>query len=305
MIMQRTLKNIIRATGVGLHTGAQVYLCLRPAPVDTGILFHRTDLDPAVEIPAHVNVAGATAHAITLERNGVRVSTVEHLLAALSGLGIDNAHVEVSAPEVPIMDGSAAPFVFLLESAGVVEQAAPRHFLRVLKPVEQVDGRVRAALLPHEGFKVTFEMESEHSAMACHCRRASVDFSTASFVREVARARTFGYLQDYDKLRSMDLVRGGSLDNAVLVNDEGVVNAGGLRHQDEFVKHKILDAMGDLSLLGCGLIGEFRGHGSGHDSHRALLRKLLASTDSWEIATCAADAGPVTYSTRPAVAGQA
>lgn len=303
MIRQRTLKNVIRATGVGLHTGEKVFLCLRPAPANTGIVFFRSDLDELVEIPARAEFVGDTTFATTLIRDGVRISTVEHLMAAFAGLGIDNAYVEVSAPEVPIMDGSAAPFVFLLQSAGVEEQRAAKKFLRIRRPIEVADGDARASLLPFDGFKVSFDLIYSDPMMACHSRHASVDFSTASFVREVARARTFGFLQDFDKLRAMNLARGGSLDNAVVVDNERILNEGGLRHADEFVKHKILDAIGDLYLLGYSLIGEFRGHRSGHTLNHTLRQALLAQPECFEVFTFEdAQGSPISYGERPALA---
>ncbi len=303
MIRQRTLKNVIRATGVGLHTGEKIFLSLRPAPPNTGIVFSRSDLDELVEIPARAEFVGDTTLATTLVREGVRISTVEHLMAAFAGLGIDNAYVEVSAPEIPIMDGSAAPFVFLLQSAGIEEQPAAKKFLRIRRPVEVSSGAARASLLPFDGFKVSFDLVYDHPVLACHSRHASVDFSTASFVREVARARTFGFLQECEKLRAMNLARGGSLDNAVVVDEERILNEGGLRHEDEFVKHKILDAIGDLYLLGYSLIGEFRGHRSGHSLNHALRRALLARPDSFEIVAFEDDeAAPISYGSRPALA---
>ena len=303
MIRQRTLKNIIRATGVGLHTGEKVYLCLRPAPANTGIVFTRSDLDSAIEIPARVAYVGDTTLATTLTRDGVRISTVEHLMAAFAGLGIDNAYVEVSAPEVPIMDGSAAPFVFLLQSAGIEEQCAAKQFLRILQPVEVTDGLARATLLPFDGCRISFDLVYDDPALARHSRHASVNFSTASFVREISRARTFGFLQDFEKLRSMNLARGGSLDNAVVVDDQLVLNEGGLRHEDEFVKHKILDAIGDLYLLGYSLIGEFRGYRSGHSLNHVLRQALLAQPDTFEIVTFEdPQVSPISYGSRPALA---
>lgn len=303
MIRQRTLKNVIRATGVGLHTGEKIFLCLRPAPANTGIVFFRSDLDDVVEIPARAEFVGDTTLATTLVRDGVRISTVEHLMAAFAGLGIDNAYVEVSAPEVPIMDGSAAPFVFLLQSAGVEEQQASKRFLRIRRAIEVVDGDARASLLPFDGFKVSFDLVFSHPVMARHSRYASVDFSTASFVREVARARTFGFLQDLDKLRAMNLARGGSLDNAVVVDHERILNEGGLRHEDEFVKHKILDAIGDLYLLGYSLIGEFRGYRSGHTLNHALRQALLSQPECFEMVTFEdPDVSPISYDSRPALA---
>ncbi len=303
MIRQRTLKNVIRATGVGLHTGEKIFLSLRPAPVNTGIVFSRSDLDELVEIPARAEFVGDTTLATTLVRDGVRISTVEHLMAAFAGLGIDNAYVEVSAAEVPIMDGSAAPFVFLLQSAGIEEQRAAKKFLRIRRPVEVSQGDAKASLLPFDGFKVSFDLVYDDPLLACHSRHASIDFSTASFVREVARARTFGFLQEFEKLRAMNLARGGSLDNAVVADDDRILNEGGLRHEDEFVKHKILDAIGDLYLLGYSVIGEFRGYRSGHSLNHVLRRALLARPECYEIVAFEdEDAAPISYGSRPALA---
>lgn len=285
MIRQRTLKNVIRATGVGLHTGEQVYLTLRPAPVDTGIVFLRSDLPEAPPIPARAEYVGATNLATTLVAGEARISTVEHLLAAFAGLGIDNAWVDVSAAEVPIMDGSAAPFVFLLQSAGMEEQDAPRRFLRVLRRVAWTDGDARVSLAPHDGFRVSYELVYDHPVMKRHASRASLDLACTSFVKEVSRARTFGFLRDFEQLRAMDLARGCSLDNVVAVGDNRILNDGGLRYDDEFVKHKILDAIGDLYLLGAPVIGAFEGYKSGHAANNALLSRLLGEPDAFELVT--------------------
>jgi len=282
MIWQRTLKNVIRATGVGLHTGEKVYLTLRPAAPDTGIIFRRVDLDPAVEIRACAENVGDTRLSSTLVQDGVRVSTVEHLLSAFAGLGIDNAYVDVSAPEVPIMDGSAGPFVFLLQSAGVEEQNKAKRFIRIKRKVEVVEGDKRASFEPFEGFKVTFSIDFDHPAFKERSQFATVDFSSTSFVREVSRARTFGFLRDIEMLRQKELALGGSLDNAIVVDDYRVLNEDGLRYEDEFVKHKILDAIGDLYLLGHSLIGAFSGHKSGHALNNRLLRELISQQDAWE-----------------------
>ena len=282
MIWQRTLKNVIRATGVGLHTGEKVYLTLRPAAPDTGIVFRRVDLDPAVEIRACAENVGDTRLSSTLVQDGVRVSTVEHLLSAFAGLGIDNAYVDVSAPEVPIMDGSAGPFVFLLQSAGVEEQNKAKRFIRIKRKVEVVEGDKRASFEPFEGFKVTFSIDFDHPAFKERAQFATVDFSSTSFVREVSRARTFGFLRDIEMLRQKELALGGSLDNAIVVDDYRVMNEDGLRYEDEFVKHKILDAIGDLYLLGHSLIGAFSGHKSGHALNNRLLRELISQKDAWE-----------------------
>ncbi|MBS35817.1 MAG: UDP-3-O-[3-hydroxymyristoyl] N-acetylglucosamine deacetylase [Thiotrichales bacterium] len=285
MIRQRTLKNVIRATGVGLHTGEKVYLTLRPSPADTGITFRRVDLDEPVEILACPDNVCDTTLSTTLGRGDVRVSTVEHLLSAMAGLGVDNAYVDISAPEVPIMDGSAGPFVFLIQSAGIEEQHAPKRYLRIKRPVRVEDGDKWAQFEPFEGFKVAFAIEFNHPVFKeCTCE-AVVDFSTTSFVKEVSRARTFGFMRDLERLRENNLARGGTLDNAIVVDDYRIVNEDGLRYEDEFVKHKILDAIGDLYLLGHSLIGAFSGYKSGHELNNVLLRTLLADENAWEMVT--------------------
>jgi UDP-3-O-[3-hydroxymyristoyl] N-acetylglucosamine deacetylase len=285
MIRQRTLKNIIRATGVGLHTGEKVYLTLRPAAVDTGIVFRRVDLDPPVDIKAGPEYVGDTQLSTTLVKDGVRISTIEHLLSAFAGLGIDNAYVDLSAPEVPIMDGSAGPFVFLVQSAGIEEQGAPKRFIRITKTVQVSDGDKWARFEPFDGFKVGFSIDFDHPVFHNHSQQAEVDFSTTSFVREVSRARTFGFMRDIEQLRERRLGLGGTLDNAVVLDDYRVLNEDGLRYEDEFVKHKILDAIGDLYLLGHSLIGAFRGHKSGHALNNMLLRNLMADQQAWEQVT--------------------
>ena len=285
MIKQRTLKNVIRATGVGLHTGDKVYLTLRPAAPDTGIVFRRVDLDPAVDIPAKAENVGDTRLSTTLVKDGVRISTVEHLLSAFAGLGIDNAYVDVSAPEVPIMDGSAGPFVFLIQSAGVEEQRVAKRFIRILKPVEIRDGDKIARFDPFEGFKVSFGIDFDHPAMREDVRHSVIDLSSTSFVKEVSRARTFGFLRDIEMLRENGLALGGSMDNAIVVDDFRVLNEDGLRYEDEFVKHKILDAIGDLYLLGHSLIGAFTGYKSGHALNNRLLKALIAQPEAWEAVT--------------------
>ncbi|MDV3237498.1 MAG: UDP-3-O-acyl-N-acetylglucosamine deacetylase [Gammaproteobacteria bacterium] len=285
MIRQRTLKNVIRATGVGLHTGEKVYLTLRPAAVDTGIVFRRVDLPEPVEIKASPENVGDTQLSTTLIKGDVRISTVEHLLSALAGLGIDNAYVDLSAPEVPIMDGSAGPFVFLVQSAGIEEQNAAKRFIRIKRSIKVEDGDKWARFDPFDGFKVGFTIEFDHPAFKDHAQCSEVDFSTTSFVREVSRARTFGFMRDIERLREAKLALGGSLDNAVVVDDYRVLNEDGLRYEDEFVKHKILDAIGDLYLLGHSLIGAFHGHKSGHAINNRLLRALLADTAAWEEVT--------------------
>lgn len=285
MIKQRTLKNTIRATGIGLHTGDKVYLTLRPAPVDTGIVFCRTDLDPVVEIQANACNVGDTTLSTALVDGDVKVSTVEHLLSAMAGLGIDNAYVDLSAAEVPIMDGSAGPFVFLLQSAGIEEQNALKQFIRIKRKVTVKDGDKTATFLPFDGFKVGFTIDFDHPVFKGRTQAATVDFSSTSFVREVSRARTFGFMRDIEYLRANNLALGGSVDNAIVVDDYRILNEDGLRYEDEFVKHKVLDAIGDLYLLGKSLIGEFQGHKSGHALNNTLLRELLAQEDAWEVVT--------------------
>ena len=300
MIRQRTLKNIIRATGIGLHSGEKVYLTLRPAAVDTGIVFRRMDLDPVVEIPALAKNVGETTMSTTLVKGDAKVDTVEHLLSAMAGLGIDNAYVELSASEVPIMDGSAGPFVFLIQSAGLEEQDAPKKFIRILREITVADGEKRATFVPFEGFKVGFEIEFDHPVFEGRTQTACVDFSSTSFVKEVSRARTFGFMRDIEYLRTHNLALGGSVDNAIVVDETSVLNEDGLRYEDEFVKHKILDAIGDLYLLGKSLIGEFRGYKSGHALNNLLLRTLLEQPDAWEVVTFDdASKAPISYM-RPA-----
>ncbi|MCG8434766.1 MAG: UDP-3-O-acyl-N-acetylglucosamine deacetylase [Gammaproteobacteria bacterium] len=296
MVRQRTLKNIIRATGVGLHTGEKVYMTLRPAPVNTGVIFRRVDLEEPVDIRASAENVGDTALSTTLVKDGIRVSTVEHLLSAFAGLGIDNAYVDLSAAEVPIMDGSAGPFVFLLQSAGIEEQSTAKKFIRIKKPVAVEHPDKWARFEPFEGFKVSFEIEFDHPVFKKHSQLAAVDFSTTSFVKEVSRARTFGFMRDYEMLRARNLARGGSLDNAIVVDDYRILNEDGLRYEDEFVKHKVLDAIGDLYLLGHSLIGAFSGFKSGHALNNELLRALLADETAWEEVTFEdVDAAPISY----------
>ncbi|MYM64694.1 UDP-3-O-acyl-N-acetylglucosamine deacetylase [Pseudomaricurvus sp. HS19] len=296
MIRQRTLKNAIRATGVGLHTGEKVYLTLLPAPVDTGIVFRRVDLDPVVEIQAKAENVGDTTLSTTLVKGDVRVSTVEHLLSAMAGMGIDNAIVEVSAPEVPIMDGSAGPFVFLIQSAGIEEQTAAKKFIRIKRPMVVEDGDKKAEFLPFNGFKVSFSIDFDHPVFKGRRLDASVDFSSTSFVKEVSRARTFGFMHEIEYLRSKGLAKGGSVDNAIVVDEYRILNEDGLRYDDEFVKHKILDAIGDLYLLGNSLIGEFKAHKSGHALNNRSLRQLIAQEDAWEVVTFEDEsAAPISY----------
>lgn len=296
MFAQRTLKNRISATGVGLHSGSRIVMTLQPAPPDTGVVFRRADLSPAVDIPAHATAVSDTRLGTVLASGAARVSTIEHLMSALAGFGIDNCVVEVTAAEVPIMDGSADPFVFLLQSAGVAEQDRPKRFLRILETVEVRDGDKWARFTPHEGFRVNFEIEFDHPVFARSGSRASMEFSTITYLKEVARARTFGFMRDIEALRRHNLALGGNLDNAIVLDDSGVMNADGLRQPDEFVKHKILDAIGDLYLLGCGVLGEFTGYKSGHGLNNRLLRELLARPAAWEQVSFASEAdSPVSY----------
>lgn len=283
VIRQRTLKNVIRATGVGLHTGKKVFLTLRPAAVNTGIIFRRVDLDPVVEISANPENVGETSLSSTLIKDNVRISTVEHLLSALAGFGIDNAYIDLSADEVPIMDGSAGPFVFLIQSAGIEEQSAAKKFLRIKDTVRVEEDGKWAMFEPFDGFKVGFTIEFDHPVFNDNNCHAEIDFSTTSFVKEVSRARTFGFMRDVELLREKNLVLGGSLDNAVVVDDYRILNEDGLRYEDECVKHKILDAIGDLYLLGHSLIGSFSGYKSGHALNNALLRTLIADENAWEL----------------------
>ncbi len=302
MIRQRTLKNVVKATGVTLHGGERAELILRPAPPNTGIIFQRIDLDPIVEIPAVPENVGDTTLSTTLIKDGVRVSTVEHLLSALAGLGIDNAYIDVTAPEIPIMDGSAGPFVFLVQSAGIKEQNAPKRFIRIKRKVTVQDGDKWVSFEPFEGFKVTFTIEFDHPVFAMQNKTATLDFSSTSYVKEVSRARTFGFMADFEKLRSMNLARGASLDNAVAIDEYRVLNEDGLRYDDEFVRHKILDAVGDLYLLGSSLIGAFSGYKSGHALNNKLLLKLLVTREAWEYVTFEESAGaPISYA-RPMLA---
>ncbi len=282
MLKQRTLKTLVKATGVGLHGGQKVTLVLRPAQPDTGIVFRRVDLEPPVDLKADPLAVGDTRLASCLERDGARVATVEHLMSALAGLGIDNLYIDVDAAELPIMDGSAAPFVFLLQSAGIEEQPVAKRFLRVCKPVEVRDGDKWARLEPYEGFSLEFSIAFSHPAVAQSGCRARIDFADQSYVREVSRARTFGFTQDVEAMRDQGLALGGSLENAIVMDEYRVLNAEGLRFADEFVRHKILDAIGDLYLAGHPLLAAFSAHKSGHALNNRLLRALLADASAWE-----------------------
>jgi UDP-3-O-[3-hydroxymyristoyl] N-acetylglucosamine deacetylase len=281
-VRQRTLKDSIRASGIGLHSGDKVYMTLRPAPANTGIVFRRIDLPEPVDIPARALNVTETMLGTVLEHAGAKVSTVEHLLSAMAGLGIDNAFVELTAGEVPIMDGSAAPFVFLLQSAGIEELNAPKRFVRVLRRVEVTDGDKWVRLDPHDGFRVNVEIDFDHPALRKHRQSMSIDFSTAAFLKEISRARTFGFLKDLETSRALERALGGSLDNAIVMDDYRVLNEDGLRFRDEFVRHKLLDVLGDLYLLGASLLAEFSGFKPGHKMNNLLLRSLLAQPDCYE-----------------------
>jgi UDP-3-O-[3-hydroxymyristoyl] N-acetylglucosamine deacetylase len=296
MIKQRTLKNVIKATGITLHGGERAELTLRPAPPNTGIIFQRVDLNPTVEIAALAENVGDTTLSTCLVKGNVRVSTVEHLLSAFAGLGIDNAYVDISTSEIPIMDGSAGPFVFLVQSAGIQEQNAPKGFIRIKRKIKVKDGDKWAMFEPFEGFKVSFSIEFDHPVFKNHSKTATLDFSSTSYVKEVSRARTFGFMADFERLRALNLALGASLDNAVAIDDFRILNEDGLRYEDEFVKHKILDAVGDLYLLGSSLIGAFSGYKSGHSLNNKLLRTLLAQEDAWEYVTFKDPAkAPISY----------
>ena len=296
MIRQRTLKNVIRATGIGLHTGQKVYLTLRPAAVDTGIIFRRVDLPDNVEIKAAPTNVGDTRLATTLCKGDVKISTVEHLLSAFAGLGIDNAYVDLSAPEVPIMDGSSGPFVFLIQSAGIEEQSAAKRFIRIKKKVRVEQDDKWAEFYPFDGFKVGFSIDFDHPLFQAGTQHAELDFSSTSFVKEVSRARTFGFMKDIEQLREKSLALGGSIDNAIIMDDYRILNEDGLRYSDEFVKHKVLDAIGDLYLLGKSLVGGFNGCRSGHALNNLLLRELLSQEDAWEeISFDNAETAPVSF----------
>jgi UDP-3-O-[3-hydroxymyristoyl] N-acetylglucosamine deacetylase len=285
MLKQRTLKTLIRATGVGLHSGDKVTLVLRPAAAGTGIVFHRVDLTPVVDMKADPYAVGDTRMASCLEKDGAKLGTVEHLMSALAGLGIDNLHVDVDAEEIPILDGSASPFVFLLQSAGIEEQNAAKRFLRVKKTVEVKDGDKWARLSPYEGFRLEFSIQFNHPAVDRSGTKVAVDFADQSYIRDISRARTFGFTQDVEAMRSQGLALGGSLENAIVMDEYRVLNADGLRVPDEFVRHKVLDAIGDLYLVGAPLLALFSAHKSGHAMNNRLLRALLADADAWEWAS--------------------
>ena len=298
MLRQRTLKTTIRATGVGLHSGEKFFMTLRPAAENSGITFRRVDLDQPVDIPADPRLVGETMLGTTLVKDDVKVATVEHLMSALAGLGIDNIHVDLSAAEVPIMDGSAGPFVFLLQSAGIEEQNAAKRFIRIKKKIRVEDGDKWAEFVPFNGFKVNFEVYFNHPVFNKICQKATIDFSSTSFLKEVSRARTFCFLRDVEALRERNLTLGGSMDNAIVLDDYRILNEDGLRYANEFVVHKVLDAIGDVYLLGHGLIGELRAYKSGHDLNNKLLRAMLADASTFEEVTFAdPKMAPISYAT--------
>jgi len=282
MLKQRTLKTLIKASGVGLHTGQKVRMSLRPAPPDTGIVFRRIDLPSPVDIPARAELVGDARLASTLIKDGAKVHTVEHLMSALSGLGIDNAFIDLDSPELPILDGSASPFALLLQQAGLEEQGAPKRFLRVRKTVEVKDGDKWARLEPYEGFRLSFSIDFRHPAIERTTQSVSVDFAETSYLKEIARARTFGFMHEVEDLKGSGLALGGGLDNAVVLDDQGVLNADGLRFADEFIRHKLLDAIGDLYLIGRPLLGAFTAHKSGHALNNKLARAALADPTALE-----------------------
>ncbi len=303
MTQQRTLKNTIRATGVGLHSGDKVYMTLRPAPADHGIVFRRVDLEPAVEVPARADLVTEVTLCTGLTCEGAKIQTVEHLMSAMAGLGIDNAIVELSSAELPIMDGSSGPFVFLLQSAGIAEQDAPKRFMRILKTVEVRDGDKIARFEPHEGYKLGFTIQFDHPMIPAKRSRVEIDFSTSAYIKEISRARTFGFMRDLEYMRERNLGLGGSMDNAIVLDEFRVLNDDGLRYADEFVRHKILDAIGDLYLAGGPVLGAYEGYKSGHALNNKLVRALLADESAWEWASFDAPAAtaPVVYGT-PALA---
>jgi UDP-3-O-[3-hydroxymyristoyl] N-acetylglucosamine deacetylase len=290
MLKQRTLKKAIKTTGVGVHTGARVEMTLRPAAADTGIVFHRTDLPRPVTIPAHASNVGDTRLSSTLAVDGATVSTVEHLMSALAGLGIDNLHVDIAGPELPIMDGSAGPFVFLLQSAGIEEQAAAKRYVRVTSAIEVSDGDKWARFTPFDGFRLDFTIDFPHPVFGSENRNVVLDFASDSYVKEIARARTFGFMQDLEAMRAAGLGLGGSLQNAIVLDEFKVLNSEGLRYENEFVRHKVLDAIGDLYLLGNPLIGQYTAYKSGHALNNKLCRALLARSDAFEIVAFDTDA---------------
>jgi UDP-3-O-[3-hydroxymyristoyl] N-acetylglucosamine deacetylase len=303
MLKQRTLKNSISARGVGLHSGKKVLMMLRPAAPNTGIVFRRTDLDQPADVPARADLVGDTAFGTSIIKGDAKVSTIEHLLSAIAGLGVDNAYVDLSAAEVPIMDGSAAPFVFLLQAAGIEEQNAPKRFVRILKSMRVTEGDKWAEFKPYDGFKLNIEIEFDHPAFKKREQRGVMEFSTTAFLKEISRARTFGFVKDLEYMRSRNLALGGTLENAIVLDDYRILNEDGLRYEDEFVKHKILDAIGDLYLIGGPVLGEFTGYKSGHGLNNKLLRALLTDKEATELVSFAeTKEAPISFSAAVAMA---
>ncbi len=303
MLKQRTLKNSISARGVGLHSGKKVLMVLRPAAANTGIVFRRTDLDQPADVPARADLVGETAFGTSIVNGNAKVSTIEHLLSAVAGLGLDNIYVDLSAAEVPIMDGSAAPFVFLLQAAGIQEQNAPKKFMRILKTVRVTEGDKWAEFKPYDGFKLNIEIEFDHPVFRKREQTGVMEFSTTAFLKEISRARTFGFVKDLEFLRSRNLALGGTLENAIVLDDYRILNEDGLRYEDEFVKHKILDAIGDLYLIGGPVLGEFTGFKSGHGLNNKLLRAVLADAEATEVVSFAeTEPAPIVFSTAAAFA---
>ena len=300
MLKQRTIKNPIRARGVGLHTGHHGLMSMRPAPINTGIVFRRIDLDPVVEIPVHPNVVGETVLCTTLNQTGVKISTVEHLMSALAGFGIDNLYIDLDSDEVPIMDGSASHFIFLLQSAGIAEQNADKRFIRIKQTVRvETDKGAWAQFDPYEGFKLSFSIDFDHPAFDETANHLAIEFSSTSYLKEISRARTFGFMKDVEALRKRNLALGGSLENAIVLDENGVMNPEGLRNQDEFVRHKVLDAVGDLYMIGSGIVGSFSAYKSGHALNNRLLRTLLTNPDSWEFTALSDAGGAISYEENP------
>jgi len=289
MIPQRTLKAPIRASGIGLHGGRQVHISMLPAAINTGIVFRRVDVSPAVDVPASALLVGEATMCSTLIKDGVKVATVEHIMSAFAGMGIDNCVVELSSPEIPILDGSAAPFIYLLQSTGVVAQNAPRRFMRIKQPVQITEGDKSARLEPYEGFRLSFSIEFKHPAFKTSAQTSVLEFTAANYVKEVSRARTFGFMRDFETMRARNLALGASMDNAVALDDYRVVNPDGLRYDDEFVRHKILDAVGDLYLIGAPLLGAYSAYKSGHALNNRLACAVLEDQAAWEWVTFADD----------------
>lgn len=287
MIKQKTLKSSVKATGLGLHTGGKVYLTLHPAPADSGIVFRRVDLDPVVEIPANAYLVKDTVLSTNLFKNGIKVATIEHIMSAFSAMGIDNAIVDLTAEEIPIMDGSAAPFIFLIKAAGFREQNADKKFIKILREVSfEEEGKV-STFKPYAGCRLSIEIDFDHPAFYGKNTSCELDLTSENFIREVSRARTFGFMSDIEYLRSNNLARGGSMENAIVVDEERILNDDGLRFDNEFAKHKLLDAVGDIYLLGMTLVGEYVGYKTGHYMNNQAVRKLLSTADAYEIVTSA------------------